>query len=137
MGYKDHRRTELLVQLGQFDARAGTQGGIQVRQRLIELEQRRLLHDGARDRRALALAAGELAGSAPQQLGDFQTLCRRFDPALNLSAGTRALRARRRGSRGPSCAGEGILLKHHRDVARTRRQVIDPPSLDHDLAIIQ
>ena len=45
----------------QLGAHLHAQLGVEVGQRLVEQEHRRLAHDGAAHRHALALAAGELA----------------------------------------------------------------------------
>ena len=110
VGDKDHRRAQLLVQLGKFDPGARAQRCIQVGKWLVEQEQRRFLHDRPRDCGALALAARKLAGPAIQQRGDFQALCRRVDPPLDLVGRQPAhCAARTQGSRAPSCADRGRI----------------------------
>ncbi len=68
VGDVDHRRAEAVVQAGEFGPHRHAQFGVEVRQRLVEQEGRGLAHDGAADGDALALAAGELAGPAVEQL---------------------------------------------------------------------
>ncbi|MOA41445.1 hypothetical protein D3C78_1634050 [compost metagenome] len=55
------------MQLLQFQAHLDAQLGIQIRQRFIKQEYRRLAHDSAPHRHPLALAAGKLARLALQQ----------------------------------------------------------------------
>ena len=63
VGDVDHRRLQLLVQLADLEPHVDAQRRIEVRQRLVEQERRRLAHDGAADGDALALAAGKLAAA--------------------------------------------------------------------------
>ena len=58
----DRRAAELAVDAADLGARLDAQLGVEVRQRLVHQDQRRLDDDRARDRDALLLAAGELAG---------------------------------------------------------------------------
>ncbi len=56
----DRRDAEPVLQLAQLDAHVGAQLGVEVRQRLVEQQHRGLEHEGARQRDALLLPAGEL-----------------------------------------------------------------------------
>jgi hypothetical protein len=56
------------VQLGDLHAHLDAQLGVQVGQRLVEQEHRRLAHDGAAHGHALALTAGERLGLTRQVL---------------------------------------------------------------------
>jgi hypothetical protein len=60
VGHVDHRRAELLLQARDLGAHLNAQLGVEVRQRLVHEERRRVAHDGAPHRHALALAAREL-----------------------------------------------------------------------------
>ena len=55
------------MQFGEFDPRAGAQRGIEIGQRLVEKKRLGLLDDGAPDRDALALSAGQLRRPALEQ----------------------------------------------------------------------
>ena len=80
--------------------------GVQVGQRLVHQHQRRLDHDGARDRHALLLAAGQLAGQLVRlRLQPHQR--QRLDPpaARSPPAAAAASPGRSRCSAAPSCAG--------------------------------
>ena len=95
VGDVDHRLAELLVQLGDLEPHGAAQRRVEVRQRLVEQEGRGLAHDGAADRDALALAAGELAGAALEVVGEVED-----------AGGVRHLLVDRRpGPRRPSSAG--------------------------------
>jgi hypothetical protein len=58
------------VQLLDLGAHLHAQLGVEVRQRLVEQEHLRVAHDGAAHGDALALAAGELARVAVEELGE-------------------------------------------------------------------
>ena len=62
------------------------QRGVEVGERLVEEEDPRVAHDGAADRHALALAAGELLRQAVEQVVDLQQLRRLLTRALISSA---------------------------------------------------
>ena len=119
VGDVDHRRLELLVQLADLEPHRAAQRGVEVGQRLVEQEGRRLAHDGAADGDALALAAGELAGPAFEIVGEVEDargvrhllVDRRPCPRRPSSAGRRcscapscADRARRTGTPWRACA---------------------------------
>jgi hypothetical protein len=63
--------------------------GVEIGKRLVEEEYSRLAHDGAADRDALALAAGELARPPVEQLLDLQDLGRLCDAPFDLGPGAR------------------------------------------------
>ena len=60
----DHRRAELGMELGEFEAHLHAQLGVEVGQRLVEQEHLGLAHQRATDRDALALAARKLGRTA-------------------------------------------------------------------------
>ena len=64
VGDVDRRHVEARMQALQLDARLEAKLRVEVGQRLVEQEEPRLAHDGAGERAALLLAAGELAGAA-------------------------------------------------------------------------
>ncbi len=92
VGDVDHRRVEVFVELGEFDAHVGAQRRVEIGQRLVEQEDARVAHDGAADGDALALAAGKLARaccsrswscrmSAARPTRSFTSACGSFSPA--------------------------------------------------------
>ena len=131
----DDRVAELLVQLLDLDAHLGAQQRVEVRQRLVEQEGLGLADDRAAHRHALALAAGELARLALEQVLDLQDAAASPTRVLDLVLGPLAQ---------PQAEGhvlehrlvriQRVVLEHHRDVARARRQVVDDGAADRDLA---
>ncbi len=70
VGDVDEGGLEPLVQLGDFGARLHAQLGVEVGERLVHQEHRRVAHDRATQRHALALAARERLGLAVEQVAD-------------------------------------------------------------------
>ena len=58
--------------LGELGAHRDAELGVEVGEGLVEQEGGRVAHDGAADRDALALAAGELAGAALEERVDLE-----------------------------------------------------------------
>ena len=79
VGDVDGRGAEPLVQLLQLDAHLHAQLGVEVGERLVEQEHAGVAHDGAAQRHALALAAGELARLALEEVADAEDLGRLVD----------------------------------------------------------
>ena len=72
MRHVDHGRLKRVVQIADFEAHLHAQGGVEVRQGLVEQKRLRLANDGAADGDALALAAGELSRAAVEIVGQVQ-----------------------------------------------------------------
>ncbi len=72
VGHVDGGGLEALVQFLDLGAHLHAQLGVEVGQRLVEEEHLRIAHDGAAHGDALALAAGELARIALEQLFEAQ-----------------------------------------------------------------
>ena len=72
VGDEQRRDAQLAVQLLDLDAGLRAQLGVQVGQRLVEQEHLGLAHDGPAHGHALALAAGQLARLAVQQVAQLQ-----------------------------------------------------------------
>ena len=68
VGDVDERRVEPPVQVDQLGSGLAAQLGVEVRQRLVHAEDRRLAHDRPGQRDPLTLAAAELAGLAVEVL---------------------------------------------------------------------
>src|SRR3546814_5833414 len=77
VGDVDRREAELLLQLADVLAHTPAQLGVEIGERLVEQQNRRLQHQRAGDRDALLLAAGELAG---------QPLANHIEPAIDAAA---------------------------------------------------
>ena len=132
----DHRR---LVETGQhlldLPAHLLAQLDVEAGERLIEQEAAGIAHDRAADGDALAFAFGQLPRPAIEHIVEMEG---RADPAHargDLGRGhpfgvQRIGQILGYGQRGV----ERIELKHHGDVAIARRQVIDAPAGDVDVA---
>ena len=126
---------QLAVQLLDLQAGLGAQLGVQVGQRLVKQEDLRLAHDGAAHGHALALAAGQFARLALQQVREFEDLGGLVHAALDFFLGhfgdlqaighvlvVRHVRVQR------------IVLEHHGDVALGGLQVVDHAVADAQFA---
>ncbi len=60
VGHVDHRGVELVVELADLHAHVHPERRVEIGERLVEQEDRRIAHDGAADRHPLTLAAGKL-----------------------------------------------------------------------------
>jgi hypothetical protein len=135
VGDEDHRCAQLLVELGQLDARARAQRRIEVGKRFVEEEQLRLLHDGAGDGHTLALPARQLPRPAFQQRLDLQALHSLADALLDfLGRHACIAQAEREILAHGHVWVEGVLLENHGHVARPGRQRVDAPAFQVDLA---
>ena len=77
VGDVDHRRLEVLVELADLHAHVHAQRRVEVGERLVEQEHRRIADDRPADRDPLALAAGQLRRAAVEQMLHLQD-ARRF-----------------------------------------------------------
>ena len=122
VGDIDDGGLELLVQLLDLGPHVDAQLGVEVRQRLVEQEDVGVAHQRPAHRDALALAAGELAGLAVEQVLDLQESRRPAFIALSRSGfGTPCISS----PKAMFCADvhvrvERVGLEHHRDVALRR-----------------
>ena len=112
--------------------------GVEVGERLVEQERRRLAHDGAAHGDALALAAGELARLALEQLRRARG-CRAASRTLRLDLGLR--RAADAQAVGHVVVDrhvrvERVVLEHHGDVAVLGLELVDHAVADADLAAV-
>ena len=92
--HEDGGDRQLLLQSAQLDPHRVAQLGVEVRERLVEQQQRRLRHDRAGQRDALLLAARELARQAPLQTLKPDQLQRLADTARGSSASSSRRRRR-------------------------------------------
>ena len=135
VGHVDHRRAQLLVELGELDAHLHAQGGVEVGERLVEEEHLGLAHDGAADGHALPLAAGELAGRAVQQVRDLEDLGGLGHGGLDLVLGAAGeLQAEAHVLGHGHVRVEGVALEHHRRPALGGRDVVGQIVPDVDVA---
>ena len=135
MGDHDHRRVDLLLQLRELDARAQPEGRVEVGKRLVEQEQLGLLDQGAPDGHALALAAGQLAGLALEQLVDLEHARGIADAALDVGGGNaRVAEPERHVLADAHVRIERVMLEDHGDAALAGRQRVDALAFEPDLA---
>ena len=114
MGDVDRGGPELLLQFCYFHAHLNAKCGVEVRQGLIEQKCFRLAHDGASDRDALTLAAGEVARLAVEIGRQVERGGRGFDLAVNLRARQPChLQAERDVAADAHMRIERIGLEHH------------------------
>ena len=135
MGDVDDGGLQLLVQLLDLGAHVDAQLGVEVRQRLVEQEDVGVAHQRPAHGDALALAAGELAGLAVEQVLDLQELgdlvhrlvALGLRHAVHLEAEDDVL---------PDVhvRVERVGLEHHGDVAVGRAHADHRAALDRDLA---
>ncbi len=131
----DRRHAEIALDAGDLRAHLHPQARVEVRQRLVHQEDPWLAHDRAAHRDALALAAGELAWLALQQVGEAERLARALDAAADL----RLRSAARTEAEGDVLEDrhvriERVVLEDHRDVAPPRVELVDRLVADRDLA---
>ena len=132
----DGRDPEPVVQPRQLGAHVDAELRVQVRERLVHQERLRLAHDRAAHRDALALAAGERAGPALEQLLEPEQACDLDDAALDL--GLRRLPHLQPVAevlRHRHVRVERVVLEHHRDVAVAGREPGDLALADPDVAL--
>jgi hypothetical protein len=135
VGDVDRGGAEPLVQLLELDAHLDAQLGVQVRQRLVEQEHLRMAHDRAPERDALALTARQLARLAREIILDAEDLGGLLHARRDLSARELPhLQAERHVVVDAHMRIERVVLEHHGDVAVHRRQLVDHPVADQDVA---
>ena len=127
---------QALVEAGDLRARLHAQLGIEVGERLVHEEDGRLTHDGATQGDALALAAGELARLAVEQVLAGEHGRRLVDAALDLGLGRLAqLQAEGHVVVHGHVRVQRVALEDHGDVAVLGGDVVDDPVADGERAL--
>ena len=135
MRHIDRRCLEALMQFLDLGAHLHSEFRIEIGQRLIEQEHRRIAHDGTAHGDALALAARELAWIAREIRHEIEDLGGAAYPCFDLGLGSMAHLERKAHILGHRLVRiERIALEHHGDVAVLRRQVVDHALTDPDIA---
>ena len=123
------------MQAQELKAHLLTQGGVQVRQRLVKQEHLGPTHHRPAHGDALPLPTGELARVALQQVVNLQHLRRFVDQATDLSGrGLAHPQPEREVVKDGHVRIKRIALEHHRDVPVPRRQIVYALTIDEDLA---
>ena len=134
VGDVDRGGAELLLQPRHLQPHLHAERRVEVGQRLVEQKRLRLAHDGAADRDALALAAGEVARLAVQIGREIQRRGRGLDLAVDLRPRqARHLQAEADIAAHAHMRIERIGLEHHREPALGRRRVDHVLAVDQDL----
>ena len=125
MRHVDRRRPDAAVQLEDLGARRDTQLRVEVRERLVHEEGRRLADDRASQGDALPLPPGELLRLAVEQVANPEDVGSSFDPALNFTLrGPTQLEREGHIFINRHVRIEGVVLKHHGDIAVFWRHIV-------------
>ncbi|EJZ18176.1 phenol hydroxylase [Rhizobium sp. Pop5] len=130
-------RLQLAVQALQLRAHLHAERRIEVRQRLVEQDQRRLLDDGPADRHALALAAGKSGRTAVEIVGELQDL---GDP-FHLPADFRPRHLLQAEGETDVFGNahmriERIGLEHHGNAAFVGRHIVDALAIEDKITLV-
>ena len=136
VGDVDEGGAQALVQLGDLRAHRGAQLGVEVGERLVEQEDRRVADHRAPERDALPLSARKRLGLAVEQVLDVEHLGRLMHLAVDLLLGGLAqLKAERHILIDGHVRVERVVLEDHRDVAVLGGHVVDQLVADVELAL--
>ena len=135
VGDIDRGSADFLMHPLDFDAHLHPQLGIEVGKRFIEQKHFGIAHDGAAHRHALALSAGELLWLAFEKRADVEDPGGVLDPDPDLVfRDLFEAQAERHVLEHRHVRVQGVILKHHGDVAILRRHVIHYGAAHQDFA---
>ncbi|MNC25843.1 hypothetical protein D3C75_739510 [compost metagenome] len=135
MSYVDDRRAKTFVKLAQLYPHLNPQLGIQIGQRLIEQEHLRIPHNRPAYGYALALASGQLARLALQHVFEAENGCGFLNLLLNVILRLlQVLKAKAQILADRHMRVQRVVLKHHRNIAVLRMQIIDNAFSDNNIA---
>ena len=136
VGDVDRRGAQPVLELGDLGAHLDAELGVEIAERLVHQEDRRLTHDGAAHGDALALAARELAGATLEIGLELEDACRFDDARPDLGLGhPRDLQRKGDVVEDRHVRIERVVLEHHRDVAVLGMHVVDELVADPDAAV--
>ena len=122
-----------MLELLDLGSHLHAQLGVEVRERFVEEEHRGLAHDGAAERNALPLPAGEILGPSLQEPLEPEDLRRVVDHAIDLGSRSPAdLQSELQVLPHVHVRVEGVALEHHGDVPILGRDVVDHAAADLD-----
>jgi hypothetical protein len=134
VGYIDSRGLQALMQFLDFGPHLDAQLGVEIGQGLVEQEDIGVAHNCTAHSNALALAAGKRARFAAKQMIQSENTRGLVHTFLDLGARNPALPQRK-----PHVLAnvlvriKRVILKHHRDVAVLRGNVVDHAASDRNL----
>ena len=110
---------------------------IEIRERLVHEDERRLGDDRPRERDALLLAARQLSGIATSEAAELDEVERAADPAFALPSRDPAdLETEADVARDAEVREKGVVLEDHAEATALRRVARDVPAIDLDGAFI-
>ena len=126
---------QLAVQLADLGTHGGTQLGVQVGQRLVKQEYRRVTHHRTAQCNTLTLAARQSLGLAIEQVLQIQNACSLVHLLVDLFLGHLAqLQTKCDVLINGHVRIQRIVLEYHRNIAILRRNIIDHAITDAQLA---
>ena len=135
VGDVDRGRLQPAVQLLDFGTHLGTQFCVQVAERFVEQEHLGVAHDGPAHRHPLALTAGQMPGVTVQVFVQSQNFGGPAHPIPDFGPGNfPQLQTERHVVAHLHVGIERVALEHHCDVPIPRRQIVDHPAPDSNLA---
>ena len=136
MRHDQRRARQLREQPSQLAADGAARLYVQRRQRLVQQQQAWFEHDGARDRDALLLAAGEFMRAPPREGRDAEPLERRgHTRACALRGGPLHAQAERDVLGGRQVWEQRVVLRHIAHLAFARAQAPRRAAVEPDLAV--
>src|SRR5882672_6512289 len=133
VGHVERREAERLMEPTDLVPHLEPQLRVEVAERLVHQDERRLGDDRARERDALLLAAGELRRIALRQSGQLHQLEGAVDAAIDLGPRDPAdLEAEADVARDGEVREERVVLEDHAEAASLRRVSGDVPAVELD-----